>query len=295
MINIIITSYGESKSTTKAIDSFLNQKINEKFKIAVIDPFPEIEKYLKEKYQDKIDFFLDPGEGKSYALNIFLEKIYSEDKNEIIIFTDGDVYVSESSVQEIINSFNDKEIGCVTGRPVALDSKNNMFGYWSNLVFEGIHKVRTRLSKQKRFFECSGYLFAIRNGILQGFSIEASEDGIIPYLFWKKGYKIKYIPKAEVYVLNDYNWKTWKKQKIRNVKGHENLNKLAPDMLRTKSFFKEIKEGTLFALYYPRNLKQGYWTILLFCARLYIYLKAFYEINFKKKLYQDGWRAGEKT
>ena len=32
----------------------------------------------------------------------------------------------------------------------------------------------------------------------------------IPYLFWKKGYKIKYAPKSEVYILNNYDWKIWK-------------------------------------------------------------------------------------
>lgn len=295
MINVIITSYKELESTIKAIDSFLNQKINQKIKITVIDPFTEVEEALKKKYGKKVDFFLDPGEGKSYALNIFLERIYSPNKEDIIILTDGDVYVSENSVSEILKAFEDKTIGCINGRPVTLDSKKNMFGYWSHLVFEGAHRVRRRLSNQEKFFECSGYLFAIRNGVLQGFPVEVSEDGIIPYLFWKKGYKIKYSPKAEVYVSNNYNWERWKKQKIRNIKGHENYNKVAPDMPRTKSFLKEVKEGTLFALFFPKNLREIIWTLKLFVARLFIYLKAFYDINIKKKKYQDGWRAEEKN
>jgi cellulose synthase/poly-beta-1,6-N-acetylglucosamine synthase-like glycosyltransferase len=291
MINIIITSYGEPESTLRCIDSFFNQKIKEKYKITVIDPFPEIERKIKNKYRGKINFFLDPGEGKSYALNLFLEKIHSDDKNEIIIFTDGDVHVSENSVQEILNSFKDEKVGCVTGKPVCLDEKNKLFGFWSHLVFDGIHKVRTKLSQEEDFMECSGYLFAIRNGILRGFPLEVSEDGIIPYLFWKAGYKIKYVPAAEVYILNNYNWKKWKKQKIRNIKGHENYNIVAPEMPRTKSFVNEIKEGTFFALKYPKNIKEGYWTALLFAARLYIYLNAFYDIKFRKKKYADAFRA----
>ncbi|MFH1365426.1 MAG: glycosyltransferase [archaeon] len=291
MIHIIITSYGEPEPTLKCVESFLSQKIREPHKITVIDPFQKIERLLKEKYKNKIDFFLDPGEGKSYALNLFLEKIYSQDKNDIIIFTDGDVHVSKNSVQEILNPFKDEKVGCVTGKPVCIDKKNNLFGFWSHLVFEGIHRVRTRLSKEEKFMECSGYLFAIRNSILRGFPLEVSEDGIIPYLFWKEGYKIKYAPTAEVYVLNNYNWKKWKKQKIRNIKGHENYNTIAPEMPRTKSFFNEIKEGTLFALKYPNNMKERYWTALLFAARLHIYLKAFYDIKLKKKKYEDAFRA----
>lgn len=291
MIYVIITSYGEPVSTIRAVKSFLHQQIKQK--IIVVDPFPKTEFLLTAEFGDNenVEFFLDPGEGKSYALNILLEKIYSKNTDDIIILTDGDVYVSENSVQKIVDAFQDEKVGCVTGKPVSLDEKRKMFGYWSHLLFEGINNVRKELSQKENFLECSGYLFAIRNGVLQGFPLDASEDSIIPYLFFKKGYKIKYIDEAEVYVSNPSNWKEWKKQKIRNIKGHENLNKLTKDMPRTKSFFNEVKKGTFFALSYPKTVKEQYWTFLLFGARSYIYLKAFYDIKLKKKKYEDGWRA----
>lgn len=292
MIHIIITSYGGTDSTIKAVNSFLEQRIKEKFKIIVIDPFPETEKIIKKKFKSKkVEFFLDPGEGKSYALNIFLEKIYSKNTGEIIIFTDGDVYVSKNSIKEILKAFKDKKIGCVTGKPVSLDSKNNIFGFWSHLLFAGIDKAREKLSKHRKFFECSGYLFAIRNGVLQGFPLETSEDSIIPFLLWKKDYKIKYAQKAEVYICNPKTWKEWIKQKIRNIKGHENLSKIAPDMPRTKSFFNEIKHGWNYLFFFPKNAREFYWTIQLYFARLYIYLKSFYDIRLKKKGYEDAFRA----
>ena len=294
MINVIITSYKQPELTVKAVKAFLQQDINQDYKIIVSDPFPEVEKILEDEFDKefksrKIEFFLDPGEGKSYALNVILENIYSKNTDDIIILTDGDVYVSKNSVQEISNAFKDEKIGCITGKPVPLDFRKSMFGYFSHLAFAGIDRVRDKLSKQEKFFECSGYLFAIRNGVLQGFPLETSEDSIIPYLFWQKGYKIKYVPKAEVYVLNDYTWESYIKQKIRNIKGHENLSKLAKDMPRTKSFFNELKEGTFFALSYPKNIKEFFWTLALFAARLYIYIKAFYDIS-RKKTYQDAFR-----
>lgn len=291
MLYIIITSYKEPKLTVRAIESFIKQNIKEKYKIIVVDPFPETEKFIKKYFNSKkIEFFLDPGEGKSYALNILFEKIYSKNINDIIILTDGDVYVSKNSVNAILNAFKDKKIGCVTGKPVSLNSKNNLLGFWSHLLFAGIDKTRKKLSKNKQFFECSGYLFAIRNSVLQGFPLETSEDSIIPFLFWQKGYKIKYAQEAEVYVKNPENWKHWANQKIRNIKGHENLNKLTKAMPRTKSFFNEIKEGTFFALSYPKKIKQFFYTLTLFLARFYIYLRAFYDIRFKKKAYQDAFR-----
>jgi cellulose synthase/poly-beta-1,6-N-acetylglucosamine synthase-like glycosyltransferase len=292
MIDIIIASYNEPKSTLKAVRIFLKNK-NPDLRVIVVDPFPEVEVFLKRHIRDnRFIFFLDPGEGKSYALNLLFQEYSSSNKEDLFILTDGDVYISDNTLYEIIKAFKDKKVGCITGRPVPMESKETKYGYWANLLFSGIHNVRERFSKQKRFFECSGYLFAIRKGVIYDFPLETSEDSIIPYLFHKKGYSISYVPKAEVYVKNPSNWKDWINQKIRNVKAHENLNKIAPDMPRTKSIFNEIKEGALFALTYPKNLKEFFWTIQLYFARLYIYLRAFYELR-KKSAYKDGWRETE--
>ncbi|MFH1802105.1 MAG: glycosyltransferase [archaeon] len=293
MIHIIITSYNEPKATLRAVKYFLNQKIKDKFKIIVVDPFPEVERFLKKEIKNKnVEFFLDPGEGKGYALNLLFQEYGTGDENHFYILTDGDVYVSENAVEEILKPFNEKKVGCVTGRPVQIDSTKSKYEYWAEVAFKRIHQVRKRMSKNKEFFECSGYLFAIRDGVIFDFSTNTSEDSIIPYLFWKKGYRIVYSDKAEVYVKNPNNWTDWFNQKVRNIKAHENLNKIAPDMPRTKSLFNEIKEGAFFAILQPRSLKEFFWIIQFYFARLHIYLSAFKELK-TKKAYKDGWRETE--
>ncbi len=294
MIDIIITSYKEPKSTLKTAKIFLKQLSN-KDRITVVDPFSEVKDFLRKNIKDKrFNFFLDPGEGKSYALNLLFQEYASKNKDDIFILSDGDVYVSRNAVAAIAKAFEDKETGCVTGRPVPVDSGENKYGYWAHLFFAGIDKARTELSKQRKFFECSGYLFAIRKGVILDFPLGTSEDSIIPYLFWKKEYKIKYVPEAEVYVKNPDNWKDWLAQKLRNIKAHENLNKIAPNIPRTKSFFNEIKWGAFFALSYPKNAKEFLWTLEAFFARLYLYVKAFSELK-KRKSYADGWRGQATT
>ena len=161
-------------------------------------------------------------------------------------------------------------------------------------MFEGIHKTRISLSENKRFFECSGYLFAIRNGIITSFPLEVSEDSIIPYLLWKKGFQIKYLPEAQVYVKNPGNWQDWLAQKTRNIKGHENLNKIAPNLPRTKSFFNEIKYGWFYLFTFPKSAKEFFWTLELYLSRLYLYYLSFKEI-IGKKTYKDGWRGQTTT
>ncbi len=296
MIDVIITSYKEPKSTLRAVQTFLKQAERRKdVRVTVVDPFPEIEEFLRNEIKDKRFFFyLDPGEGKSYALNLLMQEYASSNTDDFFILTDGDVYISDNAVRKIEEAFADKSIGCVTGKPVAVDSADTKYGYWAHVAFRGIDRARREFSKRREFFEFSGYLFAIRKGVLLDFPLEASEDSIIPYLFWKKGYKIKYVPGAEVFVKNPSTWNDWLAQKIRNVKGHENLNKITSDMPRTKSFWNEIKWGALFALRQPRTLKQVWWTLELYAARLYLYLRAFRELRSKKK-YEDGWRGQAET
>ena len=155
MIDIIITSYKEPNSTVRAVKAFLKQKIKGNFKITVVDPFPEVGKFLKKKIKNKkVEFFLDPGEGKSYALNLLFQEKFSKNKDDIFILTDGDVYVSQNAVSEIIKKFKDKEIGCVTGKPVSIDPREKKYGYCAGMFFSGIDRVRKELSKNKEFFEC---------------------------------------------------------------------------------------------------------------------------------------------
>ena len=63
-------------------------------------------------------------------------------------------------------------------------------------------------------------------------------------------------------------------------------------MPRTKSFWNEVRYGTLHALTFPKNMIQFKWTIQLFKARKHIYKKAFQELK-QEDVYEDGWRETE--
>jgi len=135
----------------------------------------------------------------------------------------------------------------------------------------------------------------MRNGVIKEFSIDASEDNVIPTKFWGKGYKIDYKENAEVYVLNPQNFKDWVTQKKRNIKGHINLKKAITKVNKSRknSFIGEAIRGVKFALFYPKNVKEFFWTLAMFFARLYVWILAYYETKIKKKEYKDGWREEE--
>lgn len=296
MLYIIINAYGEPKSTERAVNSFLNQKSKQDYKVIVVDPFPEVRDYIKKKFgrNKKVEFFLDPGLGKNYSINLILSNLYKRNK-DLIVFTDGDVYVEQNSVNELLKFFKDPKIGCVSGRPVSINIRNNFFGYISHFLTDvAAHKIsRKNRFERGKFLEATGYLFAMRNGVVKKIPVDVAEDSIIPYYFWKKGYKIAYAEKAKVYVKWPDNLKDWLKQKKRTADSHTKLKKYAPDFPKVKSFYGEAIAGT-FSIKeiwsYPNNPKEFVYTLMLYPLRLYLWLSLFKDLGTRKREYRDGWR-----
>ncbi len=292
MISIIITSFKEPLTIGRAIESFLKQDVKEKYEIIVSSPDKETTDvamtYVKEYKQ--VMHFQDPGKGKMHALNLLFQEIK---KSDILILTDGDVFVSENSLSEISKAFEDPKVGCVTGNPVSLNEKNNLLGYWSHLLLYGAHIARLRRDNLGKYFTSSGYLFAFRNKVIKEFNRDIPEDAIIPFIFMTEGYKLKYLPKARVFVKYPDNFKDWIAQKKRVSKAYLNMDKIeykGKKIPKMKSFLNEIIEGTFIALTYPRNLKEFYYTFLLFPARLYMWLYTYYESKIKKQQHKDAWK-----
>ena len=220
--------------------------------------------------------------------NVMLNKVINMAKGKILIFTDGDIFVNQNSVSEILKKFDDPKIGCVTGRPISSNSRNTMLGYWAHLLTDGAHMIRLKREQLNEFIECSGYLFAIRNGVINEIPLDVAEDSIIPAMFWEKGYKIGYANKATALVQFPIKLKEWINQKTRCAKAHEKLDDYT-HVKKMKSFRNELMHGTLFALKYPKTLKELIWTLILFPTRIYVWTKYFYDIKIANIHYGDRW------
>ena len=286
-LSIVITSFKEP-NIDEAIKAILTQNIPYEYELFVVAP-DEATRKVTEKFKKsykQVKFFKDPGKGKSYALKLVMKKL----DGDITIITDGDVCLAENSIREIVKPFENNKIGVVTGRVVSINNKSNMLGYWSHVLCDaGAHSIRQELHEKAEFLECSAYLMAFRSNVIAEFPLDVAEDAYIPYMFYKKGYRIAYSPNAQVLVKWPTNFNDWVKQKIRTAKAHETLDKYAPDFPRVKSFKNEIIQGWHRALSYPQNAKEFAWTFPLFAARLYVWANVIADTKLKQKHYQDAW------
>jgi len=293
MISVIITAYKEPKTIGKAIEAFLPQ-ISKKDEILVACPDKEtkqvIDKYSK-KYR-QVKYVKDPGQGKPVALNILFKKA----KGSILILTDGDVFVSQNAVSELVKQFSDPKIGAVSGRPVSLNPRNNMLGYWSHLLTDvGAHETRLENIRKKQFIVCSGYLYAIRKGIVNKCPEDAlSDDAVISHLIVSKGYKIGYAPMAKVFVKYPTTFEDWLKQKKRSTGGYLQIEDYVKNTPQTRTFGKEAM-GIFKIWKYPKNFRELVWTKWLVLARVYMWILIFINQKIRKRTFKQIWVRVETT
>lgn len=296
MISIIITTYQEPQTIGRAIQAFLDEEIDQDYEILVVCPDQETQEKIleyQEKYSQVKCLKEKESKGKPAALNL----AFRQTKGDILILSDGDVYIKKGAVRELLKYLKDPEIGAVSGRPVSVNSRNNCLGYWSHLLTEAAHQRRLELIRQRKFIDYSGYLSAIKKIPILNFQFPIftlSDDAYLSQIIWQKGYKIAYAPEAMVYVKFPDNFKDWILQKKRST-GGISQSLIAGHQLSMRGFWEEIFWGTKFALKYPKNLKEFYWTILLFFARLYLWILIFWDLRVRKKKFKEIWKPVKST
>ncbi len=152
---------------------------------------------------------------------------------------------------------------------------------------------RKKAQQLKKRFYCSGYLYAIRAGIIKKIPSETlSEDGFISHLIYSKGYKLDYVPEAEVYVKYPQSFKDWIIQKKRSAGGYNQIKLWTK--IEMRSFLKE-SFGALQVFKYPQNLRELLYTFILIQARIYLWMLIFMDINIKKRKLKKVWLRVEST
>lgn len=295
MISIIITAYKEERTIGKAIEAIIQNNLPE-YEILVVAPdrrtlnvaksyskkFRQV-KLIKTGPKDK-----DYDDGKPSALNVAFKKA----RGDILFLTDGDVYISKNAIPLMLEKFK-PGIGAVTGRPVSIDDKRKMLGYWGHLLSCVAHKRREIGLKFKKRIFCSGYLFAFRKGIFDEIPKEfISEDGYMSHLVYEAGYKIDYSPKSEVYIKYPSTFKDWITQKKRSVGGYNQIKMAIGKEIRS---FKKESLGVIDVLKYPQTIRDYFYTFLLILARIYLWFVIFIDVNIKKKELKKIWLRVEST
>jgi len=311
MISIIITSWKEPKTIGKCIRCIIDNKysgIPKDFEIIQVSPDQETLEAGKRTARElnlphtQYVQLVDPCKGKPFALRMALKRV----KGDIIIWTDGDTYFGKNAIKELIKPFENKKIGGVSGRPVSIDRKDNIFGYWGHLLSESGDHRRMNLMEdtgdgyyisKERFFPMSGYIMATRKKTFDIPSNVLSDDAYISYQLRNHGYEIGYARNAECFVKYPATLKDYYKQKVRSLGGYTQLKRMGifKKDKQSRSFFIELGY-TFYVFKYAKNIKEFIWSLLLFPVRLWTWIRIFWERTLLRKgMPKDGWERIEST
>jgi cellulose synthase/poly-beta-1,6-N-acetylglucosamine synthase-like glycosyltransferase len=308
VVSCILTAYKEFRTVGRAIEALLEQDWPYEYEILVVCPDEAtaavVQTYMK--ISPRVFLLTDEEKGKPAALNLAFGQV----RGDICLFTDGDVEIQQGAIEPLLTPFLDPNCGAVTARPVSGSPRSTMLGFWSHLLTDaGAHQARLRLAKEQKYLDCSGYLYAARRCLLSPLPEEVlADDAYISHMIWLQGYTIAYAPSSCVKVRYPTNYRDWLLQKVRSTAGatataalytksREHREKTADnrEATRMRSFYKEMKEGLLPALTYPRTIREKWWTCCLFVARLYLWIRVWLEIHVKHRSYREVWQRVEST
>ncbi len=318
MVSIIITAWKEEKTIGKAIEAILDpaNTLPEKLEILIVAPDEGTINAAEETFkkfnlpQGKetenryYKIVKDPGKGKPIALN----HSFKIAKGEILILTDGDVYLGQDAISSLVSHFEDQKVGGVSGRPVSADSMNNLMGYYGNLLADAAHHKRmvelteypsgktAKFIKKGQFFPMSGYVMAIRNLNISLPEDVLVDDAYLSYILYNKEYKIEYEPEAKAYVKYATHLDDYFKQKKRSVGGFIQLWKydVVKKQTKSRSFWHEL-EYVWFPIKYAQSFKQFIWSLLLYPVRLWLWVQIWFERKFNEKSFEKTWVRIEST
>ncbi len=290
-ISILITSFKEPKTIGKAIESFLKQKIKN-YELIVTAPDKETLDVVKiySQKNKRIKILKDDGKGKPNALNKAFKKL----NGEYVILSDGDVYVSENSVNELVKNFNKKDVGGVSARVISTNNRNNLFGYWAYVLSEGFHNLREKENKIGKNIICSGYLYAIKRELFENIPGNIlADDSYISFLINSKKYRTIYEPNAKVYVKYPDNLIDWIKQKKRTAGRFYQL-KTYFKISKIHSFKEEIFSG-IKTISLIKNFKELFFFLFLIVMRIYIWIRVFLDFRLWGRDFKKTWKRVEST
>jgi cellulose synthase/poly-beta-1,6-N-acetylglucosamine synthase-like glycosyltransferase len=303
-LSIIITAFREEKTVGQAVEAFLRELTEvagagpssgsiSSVELIVVCPDPGTTAVVEEYTADYpfVRHVADPQRGKPAALNIGLQAV----NGDIVVLSDGDVFIDERALEPLLAPFRDSQVGAVSGHPVSVNSRASLLGYWSHLLTDSAHGMRLARDRAARFILCSGYLFAFRRRLIDQVPVDAlAEDAVVSHRIAQQGYRIRYAPEARVRVRYPTSYSDWLRQKTRSAGGYAQAY-VRRSPFRMRSAWLEISTGTVLALQYPRSTREFLWTLLLFGARLHLWLLVLIKVRLLRRPLDALWKRVEST
>lgn len=240
--SIIIATYNEEESVVKRVKNCLDLDYpKEKYEIFIVDSassdktIENVSNFIDE-YKTNVPKIQLIREHKRQGKALALQNAVNYIKGDIVLIADANSIYEKSVLREIGPLFKDENIGAVSGKYQILNQENDLASlesyYWSieNIIFEGESAIDSIVT-------VIGTISAWRKELVCFSSDTISEDLDMTLKVRKKGYFVKYEPRAVVFEPGAITKKDQIQQRRRTCLGTiQNTFKYLDFLLHPKNF-----------------------------------------------------------
>ena len=231
-VTLIIAAYNEKLIIDEKVRNALQQNYPQDkiHQIWITDGSTDGSEQFLKKYEFITILHQPQREGKTAALNRAMAFV----KTPITIFTDANTMLDRQAILELVNPFKDSNVGCVSGEKRILMSKiENATASGEGIYWKYESFIKKLESNCGSTLSAAGELFAIRTELYTQISSNTIlDDFVISTNIAKKGFVIKYSPKAFATERASASINEERKRKVRIAAGgfqslfhqHEMLN-----------------------------------------------------------------------
>lgn len=237
-----ICAYNEESNIGKVLDRVIEISDSNLKEIIVVASgcTDRTEEIVKGKKDERIKLISEKERnGKPSAIN----KIFKEFETEYLVMLDADVLPENNCFESLLKRFNGK-VGAVSGKTLTVKSGDKFWDYVGDLRFRLFDRLARENVKKGKFVHISGYIYAIKKGIVDKIPDIINDDLFIGIRVKEEGYLNDYSEDGVVMIQHPLNVDDYVKQRKRVMLGHYQIEKLKKYKVPSNSV-KELIPATL--------------------------------------------------
>ncbi|MEM3629214.1 MAG: glycosyltransferase [Candidatus Bathyarchaeia archaeon] len=160
--------------------------------------------------------------GKSQAVNTLL----SNAKGNIIVVVSADTQPAPGSLLKLIKSLKN-DIAGACAKTIPVNSEQTIMSSCYNFLWRVHNRLLHYLARKNALGHLGGDMWAIRKGIVSYIpNTVINDDAYIGTILKKKGWRITFVPEAEVFIKGPVTPLAYIQQRVRVIVGHRQIKEI---------------------------------------------------------------------
>ncbi len=193
-VTVLIPAFNEEKHIEGTIKNKLDSNYpSDKLQIIVIsdeseDSTDELVKTYSAKDPRITLIRQSPRQGKTAGLNLAIPHA----NGEVIVFSDANSHYHPDAIQHLVNTFQDPDIGYVTGKMVYVNEDGNLIGDGCSAYMKYENHMRELETQTGSVVGVDGGIDAIRKELYQPMNADQLPDFVLPLKVVTQGKRVAY-------------------------------------------------------------------------------------------------------